>query len=372
MRKLFAWRLRGALYNGDGIRHPENPTDGRRLESPGPLHCKTENGERKMKNLMLGVLVALSMMVATPAIAQTKLVVAGSEAVDSLLDRMAVKFAETLEAKGSDSFDVNLIRGQSLGNAQQVMEQHQAGSVDVMYSRPDWLTSNVPDFQVMSWGFTFRDRDHMTAFLNSDVFAEMKQKTVDEMGIRILAAAVDQPRILYTREPVSSVDDIQGIKMRVPGIKAYLRLWETVGTIPTQVAWAEAFLALKTGGVDGAEADASGAYSQKFHVAAPNVTLTNHLMSALHISINEEKWNSLSLGEQIILQDAATEAVGWASETAKTESLAVLDKMVAEGATVSEIDNTPFAEKAGEAVPEMEAEGLWSKGLWQSIRNIKN
>ncbi|MDH3581998.1 MAG: TRAP transporter substrate-binding protein, partial [Hyphomicrobiales bacterium] len=251
-------------------------------------------------------------------------------------------------------------------------EQHQAGSVDVMYSRPDWLTSNVPDFQVMSWGFTFRDRDHMSAFLGSDVFAEMSQKAIDAMGVRVLSAAVDQPRILYTREPVSGVDDVQGIKMRVPGIKAYLRLWETVGTVPTSVAWAEAFLALKTGVVDGAEADASGAYSQKFHVAAPNITLTNHIMSALHISVNEAKWNSLSADEQAVLQAAAEEAVAWASKTAKTESQAVLDTMVSEGATVADIDNAPFATKAGEAVPAMESEGLWSEGLWQRIRDIES
>lgn len=322
-----------------------------------------------MKRAALGALAAL--FVAQAATAQTKLVVAGSEAVDSLLDRMAVRFGEILEEKAGDAFDVNLIRGQSLGNATQVMEQHQAGSVDVMYSRPDWLTSNVPDFQVMSWGFTFRDRDHMTAFLQSDVFAEMAQKAVDDMGVRVLAAAVDQPRILYTREPVDSLDDIQGIKMRVPGIKAYLRLWETVGTVPTQVAWAEAFLALNTGGVDGAEADASGAYSQKFHVAAPNVTLTNHLLSALHISVNEDVWQSLGKEDRAALQAAAEEAVAWASETAKTESQAVLDKMVSEGATVSEIDNGPFAEKAGTAVPEIEAEGLWPTGLWQRIREIR-
>ena len=325
-----------------------------------------------MRTVVLGAVAALSAMLAAPSIAQTKLVVAGSEAVDSLIDRMSVKFAEALEAEGGDAFDVNLIRGQSLGNAQQVMEQHQAGSVDVMYSRPDWLTASVSDFQVMSWGFTFRDRDHITAFLNSDIFGEMAQKAVDAMGVRVLSAAVDQPRILYTREPVSSVDDIQGIKMRVPGIKAYLRLWETVGTVPTQVAWAEAFLALQTGAVDGAEADASGAYSQKFHVAAPNITLTNHLMSALHISVNEAKWNSLSADEQEILQAAAVEAVSWASETARSESQAVLDQMVAEGATVSEIDNAPFAAKAGEAVPDMEAEGLWSPGLWQRIRDIQS
>ena len=72
------------------------------------------------------------------------------------------------------------------------------------------------------------------------------------------------------------------------------------------------------------------------------------------------------------MQAAATEAVSWASETAKSESQAVLDQMVSEGATVSEIDNAPFAAKAGQAVPDMEAEGLWSPGLWQRIRDIQS
>ena len=323
-----------------------------------------------MKRTMIGVIAAVSTLLAVPALAQTKLVVAGSEAVDSLLDRMSVKFEEILTANGGDLFDVNLIRGQSLGNATQVMEQHQAGSVDVMYSRPDWFTANVADFQVLSWGFTFRDRDHMQSFLESEIFAGMNQQVIDTMGVRILHAAVDQPRILYTREPVNSVDDVQGIKMRVPGIKAYLKLWETIGTEPTQVAWAEAFLALKTGVVDGAEADASGAYSQKFHLAAPNITLTNHLMSSAHISVNEETWNSLTAEQQEILKAAAVEAVEWMSATAEGDSQSVLDTMVSEGAIVSEIDNGPFSERARAGVAEMEAEGLWSSGLWQRIRDL--
>lgn len=319
--------------------------------------------------MKLKIFAAFLMLLGSPVFAGTQIVVAGSEAVDSLIDRMSVKFASILEAKGGD-LDVNLIRGQSLGNAQQVMEQHQAGSVDVMYSRPDWFTSNVSDFQVMSWGFTFSGRDHMTAFLNSEIFEKMSQKVIDNMGVRVLAAGVDQPRILYTREPVGSLNDVQGIKMRVPGIKAYVKLWETVGTIPTSVAWAEAFLALQTGVVDGAEADASGAYSQKFHVAAPNITMTNHIMSSFHISVNEAKWNSLSSDQKAILKEAAEEAVAWASETAKSDSQSVLDKMVAEGATIAEIDSSPFSAKAGQAVPSMEADGLWSAGLWQSIRDL--
>ncbi len=323
-----------------------------------------------MKKALIGALIGLSTLWAVPTYAQTKLVVGGSEAVDSLLDKMAVKFKEILEAKGADEFKVNLIRGQSLGNAKEVLEQHQAGIVDVNFSRPDWLTSYVQDFQVLSWGFTFKDREHLQTFLNSDLFEEMNQKTIDAVGLRILAAGVDQPRILYTNTPVKGVEDVQGLKMRVPGIKAYLKLWEAVGTIPSQVAWSEAFLALKTGAVDGAEADASGAYSQKFHLAAPHVIRTNHVMSSAHFSVNENKWKSLSKEQQTILQSAAKEAVAWMSVQAKADSEAILAKMVEEGAMVAEIDNTQFAEKAKAAVQEMEAEGLWSEGLWQRIRDL--
>ena len=323
----------------------------------------------KVVKLISGILIA-SMLFLSPALAELKLVVGGSEATGSLLDRMALKFEELLKQKAGDEVDINLIRGQSLGNAQQVMEQHQAGSVDVMYSRPDWFTSSVDDFQVLSWGFTFRDREHMQKFLDSEIFEGFRQQAIDKMGVRILAAAVDQPRILYTREPVSSVDDLKGIKMRVPGIKAYLELWEILGTIPTQVAWAEAFLALQTGNVDGAEADASGAYSQKFHVAAPNITLTNHIISSAEISVNEAKWNSMSSEQKKWVEDAASEAVAWMSAEAQKDSQAILDKMVSEGATIKEIDNTPFSDKAKSGAIEKESEGLWSKGLFDKIRAL--
>ncbi len=315
--------------------------------------------------------LAAAFLAAPPAArADTKLLIAGSEATGALLERMGQKFAELVTEKSDGKVDVNLILGQSLGSAQQVMEQHQAGSVDVMFSRPDWFTSNVPDFQVLSWGFTFRDRDHLQTFLESDIFDELKQQAIDKMGVRILAAAADQPRIVYSRTPITSVDDVEGLKMRVPGIRAYLEMWKTLDAVTTQVAWAEAFLALQTGAVDAAEADASGAYSQKFHVAAPNITMTNHIISAATLSINEAKWESLSAEDQAVIQSAADEALAWMSAEAKKDSEATLAKMVEEGATIIEVENAPFAEKVEAGVAAMEAEGVWSEGLWERIHSL--
>jgi TRAP-type transport system periplasmic protein len=324
----------------------------------------------KLMTTLAAATLAATFALGGIAKAETNLIVAGSEATGSLLERMAQKFTELVTEKSAGSVKVNLILGQSLGSAQQVMEQHQAGSVDMMFSRPDWFTTNVPDFQVLSWGFTFRDRAHLTSFLGSPIFEELAQQAIDKMGVRILAASADQPRIVYSRTPIETVDDLQGLKMRVPGIKAYLELWEAEGAVPTQIAWAEAFLALQTGGVDAAEADASGAYSQKFHVAAPYITLTNHLVSAATLSINEAKWATIPAEDQAFIQAAADEALAWMSNEALEDSESTLAKMIAEGATVIEVDNEPFAEKARAGVEKMEAEGLWAAGLWQRIRDL--
>ena len=325
------------------------------------------------RSIVLVATMSIAVLTAAPALSATKLVIAGSEASGSLLDRMSVKFTEILKEKDVDGeFKPQLIRGQSLGSAQQVLEQHQAGLVDVMYNRLDWYTSMVPDFQVLTWGFTFADKAHMKKFFDSEIFEDLRKQAIDKMGVRVLGATADQPRILYSTKPVTSVDDVKGMKIRVPGIKAYLELWGTLEAVPTQIAWAEAFLALNTGVVDAAEADASGAYSQKFHVAAPNVTLTNHLISSANISVNEDRWNSLSEKQQKVLSEAAQEALDWMTEEADKDAGSILAKMKKEGATISEIDNAPFAEKARSGAEKMEADGLWSKGLWQRIQDIKN
>jgi TRAP-type C4-dicarboxylate transport system substrate-binding protein len=316
-------------------------------------------------------LVAALAGLAAPAAAQTTLLLGESEALNSPIDQMGQRFVELINEKGKGAIRVNFVRGQSLGSAQQVMEQQMQGAVDMMTTRLDWLAPYSKDFQILTWGFTFRDRDHMQKFLDGDLFKQMADTVQQQSGVKLLAAAVDQPRILFSTMPVKSLTDIKDIKMRVPQLKAYLALWESLGTRPTQVAWAEAFLALKTGVVAAAEADAPGAFSQKFQVAAPHITRTDHLMATFALTMNQKRFSALKPEEQKIITEAARETVKWASDNAVKAIDEVLGKMKAEGATVSDIDRKPFMERARTVVPQMEKDGLWSPGLWDKIQSIQ-
>ena len=321
-----------------------------------------------LATLACGLLLPLLPLAAA---AQTTLTLGGSDAIGTTIDRGNALFAKLVNERAGGKLKVNFIQGEQLGNDVQVIEQMMKGSVQVYGDVLDWYANWVKDFAIFAWGFTFRDNDHFQQFLDSDTFRKMSEELRAKQGIRILASATTQPRVLFAKRPVNTPDDLKDLKMRVPEIKTYLNLWTTLGTRPSRVAWAEVFLGLKTGVIDAAEGPISSAYGAKFHNAASNMMRTDHLVSSQHITINEKAFQALSPELQKILIEAAQESVAWGRKEAEKETEELTAKIASEGAKVIKPERGPFADKAIAAVQKMEEDGAWSPGLWQKIRDLK-
>ena len=287
-----------------------------------------------MNNFTRAALAAALATLASQAPAQD-LVVAVADPVGSLKDRMCSRFVENVRQELPE-VGLNFVQGEALGSAQSVMEQHVSGSVDIFCNELVWFANYVPDMQILGWGFTFRDPEHMVAFFDSALFDPLEEQAI-ESGARILAARPTQPRMLFTTEPVEGIGDLQNIKMRVPQLRSYLELWTALGTLPTQVSWSEVYLALSTGVVVAAEGPPTDAGGQNFHQVAPHVTRTDHLYSTVHISIHEDSWRGLSSEEQEAMTRLATEATEWGMAEAQAEVQTVLDGFVDEGATIADL-----------------------------------
>jgi tripartite ATP-independent transporter DctP family solute receptor len=318
--------------------------------------------------LVVGLCVLLH---PTAGWAQKSLTLGGSDSVGSLLDRQNALFTKLVNERAAGKLKINFIQGEQLGNDQQVIEQMIAGSVQIYGDVLDWYANWVKDFAILGWGFTFRDAAHLQKFTESQSYQKMADELRAKQGLRILAAAATQPRIMFANKPITKLDDISGIKMRVPEIKVYVKLWETLGARPSRLAWAEVFLGLKNGVVDAAEGPVSAAFAAKFHEAARNVIRTDHIFSSSHITINEKAYQELSPEQQQVLVAAAQEAVLWARDQAAKETEEVIGKMAAGGAQVHKLDIAAVQGRAKGAVAEMEKEGAWSPGLWQAIQDIK-
>ncbi len=315
-------------------------------------------------------LLIAAMSLAVSVQAQTVLTFGGSDAIGSLLDRQNIRYTACVNDKAGGRLKINFIQGEQLGSDVQVIEQMMQGSVHIYGDVLDWYANWVKDYAILAWGFTFRDADHLQKFLDSPTYTAMAEKLRKEQGLRILAAAPTQPRILFSKKPVTALADLGGVKMRVPEIKTYLTLWETLGTRPSRLAWGEIYLGLKTGVVEAAEGPISSAFAAKFHEAAPNVTRTDHLMSSAHITVNEKAFLALPPDLQKLMTDCAVDAVQNTRKAAQAETEDVVRKMVSEGAKVSNIDKAPIQQRAKEGVTKMEKDGAWTPGLWDQIQKL--
>jgi TRAP-type C4-dicarboxylate transport system substrate-binding protein len=212
----------------------------------------------------------------------------------------------------------------------------------------------------------------MQKFLKSVGFKKMTDELEKNANIRILGATATESRTLLAKKPINTLDDLQNIKMRIPEIETYLRFWEALGTRPSRVTFAEVYMGLTQGVIDACEAATVAVYGMKWHEAARNVMLTHHIQSTYGVYINKGHWESLPLELQKIVQTAADEAVAYCSREALIQEQDVIKKMKAEGANVIEkINVKEWQDKVVPAIVAMEEKGMWRKGLYNEIQQIK-
>ena len=300
-----------------------------------------------------------------------KLRFGGSDPGKGILDRTTMKFVELSEKNSNGRIKWEYFCCDQLGGDIAQIEQMMANSIQGYGDVLDWWANWVKEFAIFGWGFSFRDHDHFARFLESGTFKEMAEKLRTQNGLRILAAGPTEPRMLWSKRPITKLADMKDMKMRVPEIKAYLMVWETLSTKPSRVTWGEVYLALKTGVVEAAEGPISSTYGVKFHEAAPHGYLTNHIISSSHITMNEKAYQSLPPDLRTVVEDAAKQSVAFARTEAQKLADETLGKMRAEGAKIGTIDTKPFQDRLREAVAKAEAEGLWPKGLWQKVQDVK-
>jgi len=305
------------------------------------------------------------------ATAETKLRLSCPSAANSTTCLPATLFADEVKKLTNGSVIVQVFPGGQLGTGTKAVQQMQAGVIDMVAEDLTWYTPFVKDFNVLAWGFAFRDADHFNTFLKSPIADAMVDEMDKKHGIVFLARNWRKlPRVVTSTKPVFTPDDLKGMKFRVPNIPAYIKTWQTLGANPSQVPWADSFQALKTGVVDAMEAPFDSVLSQKFHLAAPYVTMTNHLFIAIALTVNAKKFYGLSADEQAALRKAADKATAYSIELNKDSADDVAKKIVDDGANIIMLKPTAFQKKLRAAAAEQEAEGLWSKDLYEKIEKM--
>jgi len=288
-------------------------------------------------------------------------------------DKSAVDFKNMIEEKSNGLIKIDYYPGGQLGSNDEVTEQLLTGTLDLAWNTLDWYAKLESDWNVLGLGFCIKDKEHLKAFLESDKNTEIKEHLLNTKGIRILTdKGIAYPRVVISKFPVNTVNDLAGKNMRVPELTLYVKTWKALGVNCVTLASGDMYMGLKQGIVDATEFPLGSIYGMKLHEAANYITYTNHLYAPYVMGINENSWRKFTPEMQDLLMECAEEAAK-AFTKYDTESVETnVQKMIEEGAIVNENpDLDSFTAKLKDTAAECEEEGLWSKGLYEYVQNLR-
>ena len=195
------------------------------------------------------------------------------------------------------------------GSEREMAETIQLGNLKMGWVSDIGMSSVVPEIAYVNLPYllpTYADVDkyYFNGFLGKEL-----QKRVLAKGIRVLAFTENDYRDLTnSRRPITKVEDIQGLKIRVPEFPMLLSFFKKLGAYPTPMAVTELLTALQQKTIDGQDNGVILTYSFGFYQTQKYFTPTHHCYSGGGIQISEKFWQTLTADQQKILQTAARRA----------------------------------------------------------------
>ncbi len=274
----------------------------------------------------------------------------------------AQKFKEVVEAKSKGQVTVEIYPAGQLGQIREVLEGLSMGTVDVLFEGLSWMAQYDKDLNFYNQSFMFKDPQEL---IDSPHQAEILEKIRQNNGIRVLSYSAVMPAMqLWTRDkPVRTLEDLKGIKVRVPGVKAYIDMWSALGSTAVSVAWSEVYMALSQNVVAGIVHDPVKIRDEKFYEHLKYCTILDFKFSLSTIYIGDKKYQSLSPKIQKVLTGAAEEYADFFNTQIEQEKSEAWDEMKKAGIEIIEVDRDPWFETAHAVHKQMEEDGTWSSGL---------
>src|SRR5947199_9652779 len=114
--------------------------------------------------------------------------------------------------------------------------------------------------------------------------------------------------MVTANKEIKKPEDMKGMKLRVPPAPLYLMLAKSVGANPTPIAFAEVYLALQQGTVDGQENPLPTILAKKFYEVQKYIHLTGHITESLVTALGQPMLGKLSDAEKQIFAEVLTQA----------------------------------------------------------------
>lgn len=252
-----------------------------------------------------------------------------------------VFMAERVKEKSKGKMQIDIYPNQQLGSERECLELLQIGSLGMTKVSTGVIENFAPEFKVFGLPFLFRDRQHRYNVLEGEIGTRLLNTTMDKRlkGLTFYDAG---SRNFYSKKPINSPDDLQGLKLRVMESQTAISMVQYLGGSPTPIAWGELYTALQQGIVDGAENNLPSFYLSRHYEVCKYYVMDEHTALPDELIIGTPIWNDLNEQEKQWLMTAAQESSEYQKKIWREAELEALSEIKKAGVQVIEPNKDEF------------------------------
>jgi tripartite ATP-independent transporter DctP family solute receptor len=256
-----------------------------------------------------GPLAALALVAGTASAQDVTINLGYAASETSTYAVLADKFEELVEQYTEGSIDVKVrCCGQLMGE-DEAFKAMQLGTVDMFIITGNNVSPHFPLMDAFVLPYIFQNKDHAYRVLEGDVGRDFAAQLQAATNVHLLTYGFVGDRDFYnSRSPITSVEDMEGLKVRVPKNQVMIDTYEEFGAAPIPLPWADTPTALQTGTVEGADNGTSFIKSQKFYEIMPYFTVLEHFTYFSPLFASDRVMNKLDEAQRDAVMRAAAEA----------------------------------------------------------------
>lgn len=221
-----------------------------------------------------------------------------------------VPFAEYIAEETEGAITANIL-GPEVVSLGQMRDGLQTGLVDVGLLLPLYFPAELPNFSLIGEiALSGSDPHAMAAAIAEfNINCNACQNELTEFGVVYLGSGSSDQYALLTNEPVHTIADIRGLRLRSGGAP-FSRWAENFGAVPVSVSVLETFEAMSQGTIDGTMASIGDLLSFRLVELAKNVTVIplGTYFATSNFTTASNAWQSMTVEERTAMARAANRA----------------------------------------------------------------
>jgi tripartite ATP-independent transporter DctP family solute receptor len=301
-----------------------------------------------MKLVSLVAVATLALSVGS-AFAQTKLTLGHGAAPGNPRHEAAVHFANAVKQKSGGKIEVQVAPSAQLGDDAAMLTALRSGTLDMSANSQGAASTIVPEYAAFGMPFLFTDPAQAFKLLDGPLGKELAEKSAAKNLVVLGYWDNGIRHVSNSKRPILAPADLKGLKIRTPPDAVTIDIMGALGAETQQIKFAELYVALQQGVVDGQENPLANIDASKLYEVQKFISLTGHKFEMNPLLMSKRTWDRLSEGDRKIIMEAANEATAVQRKLSKDADERLVGELQKKGVKIDKVDQAQFA-KATESV----------------------